>query len=75
MAGNPHKCRSHADRYLRLAKSAICPDESQNFTGLAETWSKLAAEIESDKGLLRMFLELEFSQAYEALPLALKIRA
>jgi len=42
---------------------------------LAEIWTKLAAESESDNGLLRTFSELEFSEPYDALPRALRLRA
>jgi hypothetical protein len=36
---------------------------------------ELAAEIESDNGLLRTFLELEFGEPSDALPRALKLCA
>ena len=45
------------------------------FTALAETWTRLAAELDSDQALLRTISELEFSEPYEALPLALKLRS
>jgi hypothetical protein len=44
-------------------------------TALADTWTRLAAEHESDEALLRAISELEFSKPYEALPLALKLRS
>jgi hypothetical protein len=45
----------------------------ETFTALADTWTRLAAEHESDEELLRAISELEFSKPYEALPLALKL--
>jgi hypothetical protein len=42
---------------------------------LADTWTRLAAEHESDEALLRAISELEFSEPYEALPLALKLHS
>jgi hypothetical protein len=53
MPGNPHECRLNATRFLRLAKGASGPEVRQDLTDLAEIWTKLAAEIESDNGLLR----------------------
>jgi hypothetical protein len=47
----------------------------QSFNDLAETWTRLAAELESDQALLQAISELEFSEPYEALPLALKLRS
>jgi hypothetical protein len=41
---------------------------------MAETWMRLAAELESDQALLSALSEMEFSEPYEALPRALKIR-
>ena len=75
MPGNPHECRLNAKHFLRLATRASGPEVRQNLTDLAETWTKLAAEIESDNALLRTFLELEFSEPCDALPRALKLSA
>jgi hypothetical protein len=65
----------NAKRFLRLAKRASGPEARQNLTDLAEILTKLAAEIESDNGLLRTFSELEFSEPYDALPRAMKLCA
>jgi hypothetical protein len=35
---------------------------------MAETWKKLAAEIESDQALFRTLSELEFGEPYDAFP-------
>jgi|RhiMetdeSRZDD1v2_1073273.scaffolds.fasta_scaffold1444818_2 hypothetical protein len=75
MPGNPHECRLNAKRFLRLAKRASGREMRRNLTDLAEIWTKLAAESESDNGLLRTFSELEFSEPYDALPRALRLRA
>jgi hypothetical protein len=47
----------------------------ETFGALADTWSRLAAEHESDEALLRAISELEFSEPYEALPQVLKLRS
>ena len=75
MPGNPEQCRLNAARCLKLAKRARRPEMRETFTALADTWTRLAAEQESDEALLRTISELEFSEPYEALPLALKLRS
>jgi hypothetical protein len=75
MPGNPDQCRLNAKRCLRLAEHARRPEMRAAFTALAETWTRLAAELDSDQALLRTISELEFSEPYEALPLALKLRS
>ena len=75
MPGNPEQCRLNAARCLKLAKRARRPEMRETFTALAVTWTRLAAEHESDEALLRTISELEFSEPYEALPLALKLRS
>jgi hypothetical protein len=75
MPGNPEQCRLNAARCLKLAKRARRPEVRETFTALADTWTRLAAEHESDEALLRTMSELEFSEPYEALPLALKLRS
>jgi hypothetical protein len=39
---------------------------------MAETWTKLAAEIESDQVLLRTLSQLEFGDPYEAFAFGLE---
>ena len=75
MPGDPKECRVNAVRCLRLAKRARRPEVRQAFVALAETWTRLAAELESDQALLRTISEPEFSEPYDALPLALKLRS
>jgi hypothetical protein len=75
MPGNPQQCRANAKRCLRLANRATKPERRQNFTDLAEIWTKLAAETESDDGLLRVIGELDFSEPSDVLPRALRLRA
>jgi hypothetical protein len=75
MPGNPEQCRLNASRCLKLAKRTRRPELRETFTALADTWTRLAAEHESDEALLRAISELEFSKPYEALPLALKLHS
>ena len=71
MPGDPHQCRSHAERCLTLAERARKPEARQTFITLAETWTRLAAELEADQTLLKALDELQFSEPYEDLPVAL----
>ena len=75
MPGNPAQCRLNAARCLKLAKRARRSEVRETLTALADTWTRLAAELESDEALLRTMSELEFSEPYEALPLALKLHS
>ena len=75
MPGNPEQCRLNAARCLKLAKRARRPEMRETFTALADMWTRLAAEHESDEALLRAISELEFSEPYEALLQALKLRS
>jgi|RhiMetStandDraft_4_1073278.scaffolds.fasta_scaffold191850_2 hypothetical protein len=75
MPGNPEQCRLNAARCLKLAKRARRAEMRESLTALADTWTRLAAEHESDEALLRAISELEFSEPYEALLQALKLHS
>jgi hypothetical protein len=75
MSGNSLECRLNAARCLRLADRASRPQARENFTAMAETWTSLAAQLECDQTLLSTLAELDFSEPYEAMPLALKLRS
>jgi hypothetical protein len=75
MPGDPKECRLNAARCLMLAERASNPVKRQSLATLAETWTRLAAEFESDQALLNALCELEFGEPYHALPVALKLHA
>jgi hypothetical protein len=75
MAGDPEKCRLNAMRCLRLAERARRPEVRERFTALAEIWKRLAAECESDQPLLAALSELNRSEPYDSLVLALNLRS
>ncbi|MGH6735476.1 MAG: hypothetical protein ACRECX_05280 [Methyloceanibacter sp.] len=81
MTGDPGECRQNAERFLAFAQCAATDGARRELVALAETWLKLAAELESDERLLRAMSELEFEppqllgQAYEVLPQVLGIRS
>ena len=49
MPGDPAKCRLYAARYLKLSKRAKDPARRQRLASLAQTWTKLAAELSPTK--------------------------
>jgi hypothetical protein len=81
MPGNPIECHLNSARCLALAERVRRPEVRQTFIALAETWKRLAVELECDQPLLRTMSELEFRrpsqpcEPYEALPSALNLRS
>jgi hypothetical protein len=75
MPADPHECRRNAARCLALARRVSKPETRQNLTLMAETWTKLAAEIESDQALLATLHELELGEPSYTLPLALGLQS
>jgi len=62
-----HQCRLNAERCLRLAERARRPEMRQRLTALAETWTKLAVQLESDEALLSVLSKLEVGKSIHAL--------
>ena len=52
MPGDPRECREHARHCAEIAASASTPLVRENFLALAETWSRLARDLETSKALL-----------------------
>ena len=71
MPGDPHQCRLNAARCLALARRARKPEAQEAFHAMALMWKQLAAETEADEALLRVISDMQFSEPFEALPLAL----
>jgi hypothetical protein len=71
MPGDPHQCRLNAARCLVLAGRSKRAEAKEAFATMAVTWEQLAAEMEADDVLLRVFSEMQFAEPSEALPLAL----
>ena len=51
------------------------PARRQRLASLAQTWTKLAAELESDQALLNALSEINIDEPFYALPEALNLRA
>ena len=60
MPGDPKQCRLYAARYLKLSERAKDPARRQRLASMAETWTKLAAELESDQPLLNALAQINF---------------
>jgi hypothetical protein len=51
--GDPKECKMHAANWRTLAAQATSPAAKKTFTNLAETWDRLAAELESAQTFLK----------------------
>ena len=47
MPGDPNECREHAATCRQLADGANCDSARVAFLNLADTWERLAGELES----------------------------
>jgi hypothetical protein len=52
MPGDPRECRQQAQECVRLAQEATSDPARQDYTALADTWTRLANMFESDIALL-----------------------
>ena len=46
MPGDPKECRQHALNCVRLAQTSSTPQTREEFASLANTWLRLAADLE-----------------------------
>jgi hypothetical protein len=75
MPGDPTRCRLNAARYTKLSERAKDAARRKKLALLAETWTRLAAELEADQALLNALSELQFDEPFYAVPEALNLRA
>ena len=59
MPGDPKICREHARNCAELARRAASLEARDHFASLNDSWLRLAAEIESGEGLLRLINDIE----------------
>jgi hypothetical protein len=59
MPGDPKECRQHAANCRRLADEAGTVLTRETFLNLADTWERLAAELESAQVFIRVMEEME----------------
>ena len=62
MPGDPKECRQHALNCMLLAKQTANQESKQTFLGLAQSWTKLAVELEDSQALLN---EIDLENAAE----------
>lgn len=65
MPGNPQECRQRALQCLLLAKEAATEPSKQTFLDLAQSWTRLAAEIEDADVFLKTLGEVDLKDAPE----------
>ena len=46
MPGDPKECRQHALNCVRLAQTGTTPQSREHFASLAQTWVRLAEDLE-----------------------------
>jgi hypothetical protein len=63
LPNNPEECREQARLYAYLASTTEVPESKEHFASLAESWMRLAAEIEGAQILLRALGQIEFGEA------------
>jgi hypothetical protein len=52
MPGDPKECRQHALNCIELAKTAPSVQARETFANLANTWLRLAADLDASQALL-----------------------
>ena len=63
MPGDPQKCREQASECIRLANEARSERTKRFFLDLADTWSKLAAELQDAQNFLGALSGMDFENA------------
>ena len=59
MPGDPQECRQHAANCRQLAAEATSVSGRDTFLNLAETWERLARELEGAQSFISAMKELE----------------
>jgi hypothetical protein len=52
MPGDPKECREHAKNCLKMAADSTSPLAKAQFEDLAQTWLRLATDLERAKALV-----------------------
>jgi hypothetical protein len=63
MPGDPKECRQRALNCMLLAKEATTEKLKQTFLNLAQSWTRLAVELEDAGMLLKSLSEIELANA------------
>jgi hypothetical protein len=62
MPGDPKECRLRAARCSDLAHAATMPGAREHFLSLAQSWNRLASELEAAQRFLDAMETLELKQ-------------
>ena len=62
MPGDPKECRQHALACVQLAQNSASPQAREEFASLAQTWIKLADDLERSQAFLDALNEETVSQ-------------
>ena len=65
MPGDPTECRERAMNCMLLAEEASDAQSKQTFLDLAQSWTRLAAELEDSLNLLAALSAMEFKDVPE----------
>ena len=58
MSSDPKACRAHALRCTEIAEKAPTPEDRREFLSFAQSWERLADEIERNELLVTLIDEL-----------------
>jgi hypothetical protein len=63
MPGDPKECRQRALNCMLLAKEASTEQSKKTFLDLAQSWTRLASELEDAEALLKTLSEIDLKDA------------
>lgn len=65
MPGDPKECRQRALSCMLLAKDATTEDAKRTFFTLAQSWTRLAAELDDSEAFLKTLTEVDLKDVPE----------
>ena len=63
MPGDPKECKRHAENCRRIAAECRTVSDRNHYLNLADTWDRLAAELETNEPFIRAMQEIVPSAA------------
>ena len=67
MPGDPKECREYARNCQRLAATAPTDEVRESFASMAQTWLRLANELEATHALLKAYARPELDVSIPAI--------
>jgi hypothetical protein len=68
MPGDPNECRERARHCAEAARIANAPEERELFASLAQSWTRLAAELEEAQVFLNTMAQVEAAGSDKSQP-------